>query len=80
MIRNLQVLAESTMRISDETKVRWPGVAWREFAGFRNVVVHDYLGLDVERIWNIVSVNLPALTPQMEMIRQNLNSEPSSRE
>jgi uncharacterized protein with HEPN domain len=70
VIRNLQVLAESTMRISERTRSRWPAVAWRDIGGFRNVVVHDYLGLDLERIWHIVSVNLPVLKEQMEQIRE----------
>jgi len=70
VIRNLQVLAESTMRVSERTKARWPAVAWRDIAGFRNVVVHDYLGLDLERIWNIVSLNLAVLKRQMEQIRE----------
>ena len=78
VIRNLQVLAESTTRISDATKARWTRVAWRDIAGFRNVVVHDYLGLDLERIWDIVSVNLPILKQQMELIRQTIECEPES--
>jgi len=69
VIRNLQVLAESTMRISKETKARWPSVTWREIAGFRNVVVHDYLGLDLEEIWDIISLNLPGAHPQQPLPR-----------
>ena len=74
VIRNLQVLAESTMRISGETKARWPDVAWRDIAGFRNVVVHDYLGLDLEQIWDIVRLNLPVLRQQMERLEQEAES------
>ena len=75
IVRNLQVLAESTMRISDDTRARWPEVAWRAIAGFRNVVVHDYLGLDLERIWDIVSVNLPVLKRQMQEIQKGVEAD-----
>jgi uncharacterized protein with HEPN domain len=51
VVRNLQVLAESTQRLSDELKTRWSQVEWARIAVFRNVLVHDYLGLDMERIW-----------------------------
>lgn len=78
VIRNLQVLAESTMRISEDTKARWPGVPWRPIAGFRNIAVHDYLGLDLARIWVIVSENLPVLKEQLELIRRVIASEPGS--
>jgi len=44
VLRNLQTLAESTQRISDRLKASHPEVEWRVIAGFRNVLVHDYLG------------------------------------
>ena len=58
---NLQTLAESTQRLSNKAKARKPEVDWRAIAGFRNVVVHDYLGVDLERIWHIVEFDLPGL-------------------
>jgi uncharacterized protein with HEPN domain len=69
VLRNLQTLAESTKRISDDLKAFHPELDWRAVAGFRNVLVHDYLGIDLERIWEIVSVHLPVLQSHMEAIR-----------
>jgi uncharacterized protein with HEPN domain len=60
VLRNLQTLAESTQRIGDHLKARHPEVDWR---------VHDYLGINLERIWEIVSVHLPLLSSQIEAIR-----------
>ncbi|MFN0105429.1 MAG: DUF86 domain-containing protein [Bryobacteraceae bacterium] len=70
VLRNLQILAESTQRISDQMKALHPEVDWRAIAGFRNVLVHDYLGINFVRIWEIVSVHLPALGSQMEAMRR----------
>jgi uncharacterized protein with HEPN domain len=70
VLRNLQTLAESTKRISDDLKARHPEVDWRAVGGFRNVLVHDYLGINLERIWEIVSIHLPMLHSQMEAIRR----------
>jgi uncharacterized protein with HEPN domain len=61
VIRNLQVLAESTQRLSDSLKLRWPQVEWARIAAFRNVLVHDYLGLDMERIWAVTQQDVPEL-------------------
>lgn len=44
--------------------------ASRAIAGFRNVLVHDYLGINLDRVWEIVSVHLPVLGSQMEAIRR----------
>ena len=54
-------MAECTQRLSDRLKDSQPEIDWYKIAGFRNVLVHDYLGVDVERIWNILEKELPAL-------------------
>jgi len=61
VIRNLQTLAESTQRLSARARESRPGIDWRKIAGFRNILVHDYLGVDVEKVWNIVQNDLPVL-------------------
>ena len=73
VLRNLQTLAESTQRISDHLKALHPEVDWRAIAGFRNVLVHDYLGINLVRVWEIVSVHLPGLESQMEAIQHEAN-------
>ncbi len=71
-MRNLQVLAESVQRLSDSLRQRYPDVEWRNIAAFRNVAVHDYLGLDFKQIWNIVEDDLPVLKRQIETIARDL--------
>ncbi|OGR83597.1 MAG: hypothetical protein A2901_07975 [Elusimicrobia bacterium RIFCSPLOWO2_01_FULL_54_10] len=61
VMRNLQTLAESTKRLSDSFKTSHPEVDWKGIAGFRNVAVHDYLGIDPLRIWDIVQKDIPDL-------------------
>jgi uncharacterized protein with HEPN domain len=61
IIRNLQTLAESTQRLSDTAKETISEIDWFKIAGFRNILVHDYLGVDIERVWNILEKDLPAL-------------------
>jgi uncharacterized protein with HEPN domain len=50
VLRNLQTLTESTQRLSPVLKATRPDIEWRQIAAFRNVVVHNYLGIDLEQI------------------------------
>lgn len=61
VIRNLQTLAESSQRLSDDIKATEPQVPWRELSGFRNVIVHGYLGIDLGAVWLVVEHDLPPL-------------------
>jgi len=61
VVRNLQVMSESTQHLSDNIKDSRPEIDWFKISGFRNVLVHDYLGVDAERIWVILVKELPVL-------------------
>ena len=70
VIRNLEVMAESSQRLSESTKLIAPDVPWRSISGFRNIMVHDYLGLDLEVIWSVVSQELPNLEMALSKIKE----------
>ncbi len=72
VLRNLHTLSESIQRISADTKGKYPEVPWRDISAFRNVVVHDYLGIEMERIWDIVEKDLPILRIQILRICDEL--------
>jgi len=74
VLRNLQVLAESAGRISPEHQALEPEVPWQQVRAFRNVVVHQYLGLDLEFVWSIVVDDLPALKEKAAQLRDRLIS------
>jgi uncharacterized protein with HEPN domain len=57
---------------------RYADVPWREVIAFRNVIVHDYLGLNLDRIWQIATENVPALRPHIDRIAADLPDRPHS--
>jgi len=62
VMRVLQVMAESSQRLSDQAKGNCPEIDWRSISGFRNILVHDYLGgIDNELIWQVIMQELPPL-------------------
>jgi uncharacterized protein with HEPN domain len=73
VIRNLQVMAESSQRLSDEIKKNHTGIPWKNISGFRNILVHDYLGVDLDMIWSVVEQELPALEKALTKIQQQQN-------
>ena len=68
VLRNLQTLAESATRLSVPLQERHPEVDWRGIAGFRNVLVHDYLGTSLERVWSIVERDLVILKTAVDAV------------
>ena len=75
VIRNLQTLAESTQRISNPIKTAHPEVEWYRISAFHNVAVHNYMGIRLSWIWDIVEQNLPALKLQVAAILRELEGE-----
>ena len=65
-LRELQELAESSQHLSSVFTDRYSQIPWRDIAGFRNVLVHDYLGLNLSRIWQIIEHELPTLRKVVE--------------
>lgn len=61
VLRNLQILTESSQRLSDDQKRNHSEVEWAKMAAFRNILVHDYLGIDLEQVWLIIQRDIPVL-------------------
>ncbi len=72
VLRQLQIMSESTQRLSDFAKSQYPQIKWREISGFRNILVHDYLGdLDSKIIWSIIKNKLPELKFALQQLITN---------
>lgn len=66
-LRVLQVMAESSQRLSESAKIHEPSIDWRAISGFRNILVHDYLGgIDMELIWQVIASELPPLKKALQ--------------
>ena len=74
VVRNLQTLAESTQRLSETLKDTEPGVPWRAIAGFRNVLAHSYLEMDLEVVWSVIETDLPELAAAIKRMMRTLDA------
>lgn len=68
VIRNLEILGEAAKHIPDETRARYPAVAWRRIAGLRDIVAHEYFGIDEDIVWDIVHNQAPHLMVDLQRI------------
>ena len=75
ILRNLQVLCESTQRITDAHKQGHPEIPWQAIAGMRNVVAHDYFDVDIEIVWRIVTRDLRPLEAAIRDILSRLDED-----
>lgn len=58
---NLQIMSESTQKVSKSLKLAESEIPWNDIAGFRNKLVHEYLGIDSEVVWDVLKKKLPTL-------------------
>lgn len=68
VIRNFEIIGEAAKRVSDATKQANPAIPWRRVAGFRDVLIHDYTGIDLDEVWSIISREVPDLKRGIEGI------------
>src|ERR1041385_8742599 len=68
VIRNLEILGEATKRLSQEFRTTYAAVPWKSMAGARDRLIHDYFGVNLDVVWQIVSVELPRVVEQLPSI------------
>lgn len=74
VLRNLETLGEAAKRVDEETRSLAPDTPWREITGFRDVLAHDYLEIDVDLVWNVVDSELPSLRDTVVRLLRLLDS------
>jgi len=72
VMRNLQTLTESSQRLSADFRNQHGAIDWRGMAGLRNVLVHQYMGIDLVRVWTIVERDLPRLKRMLHPVLTGL--------
>jgi uncharacterized protein with HEPN domain len=70
VIRNLQVMGEAVKKVSDDTRASHPEVPWRDIAGMRDRVVHDYFGVSLDIVWDVVENHVPPLRDKFRSIQK----------
>jgi len=68
LVYHFQVIGEAVARLSSKLKDDSPAVPWADIVGMRNIVVHEYFGLDLDRIWSTATTSLQSLREEIERL------------
>lgn len=70
VVRNLEVIGEAVKNLPEDLRAQHAAVEWKKIAGLRDILIHEYFGLDVEIVWDIVQNKVPALDREVRMMLQ----------
>lgn len=65
-IKQIEIIGEAARHITDETRSKFPDIEWKEIAGLKNILVHEYFGIDADLIWQIITVDIPELKNKLK--------------
>lgn len=70
VVRRLEIIGEAVKNIPKNFRNKYPDVEWRKIAGLRDVLIHEYFGVDIEKIWVVIKKDIPTLKQQMLKIKK----------
>lgn len=73
VVRALEIIGEAVKQIPKSLKNRYPEIPWRQMAGMRDKLIHEYFGVDYERVWKTLNKDIPQLIPIFQRIIEELN-------
>lgn len=66
VVRNFSIVGEATRQLPDVIKAKYPDIEWKAMIDFRNVIIHEYFGVDHEILWDIIQTKLPPLKKKLK--------------
>ncbi len=68
VVRSLEIIGEATKKIPADFKVKWNSIQWKDMAGIRDRLIHDYIGVNYSIVWDVIKNKIPKLSDQIEEV------------
>lgn len=68
VVRNLEIIGEAAKNIPNQIRKKYPEIEWKKIAGLRDILAHEYFGIDLEVVWDIIENKVPILKKQISRI------------
>lgn len=66
VVRSLEIIGEATKKIPADFKIKWDSIKWKNMAGMRDRLIHDYMGVNYSIVWDVIKNKIPELCNQIE--------------
>ena len=80
IIRRIEIIGEAVKNLSSDVKINYPEVPWKKIAGMRDVLIHEYFGIDLELTWQVVQEDMPSLKREILKIKQDLKKSQTDKD
>ena len=72
VLMNIAIIGESVKKIPEDVKEKYPDIPWKDIAGMRDKVIHDYFGVDVNIVWETIKKDVPELEQKIKVMLKEL--------
>ena len=75
VLRRLEIIGEAVKNLDEDLRSRYPEIPWKKIAGLRDVLIHEYFGVNLKRVWRVTKIDLVDLKPQISRIWEGIKAD-----